>query len=338
MVGWISSILTIVCLLLFTGALFSQNLVENDQDTVFENLLQKNKILAKKGDYKAALQMAHKLAAYGEKLKDTAKWLQGIHRQAFYNEKIDEPYNALKHYSLGIALAKASSNQSYQAKLSVNKANILTKIGDYKEAQKTAVQGIEAAAILKDSVNLYKLHICLANASSDNFEFDIAENAYTNALRYTNNENEVLKIKNNLGVNHKDQGNFEKAIEVYRTALADKSLPSSEGLEARIKSNLGFALHKTGNYNEAVQLLNEAHNTRQKINDWSGIFASNIHLSTYYREIDEPMAYTHAQNAFTIAKQKIKSPYSEMEALAHIISLDRANKLQANRYLSLIHI
>lgn len=304
------------------------------QDTIVTKLLEQNKSFAKLKQFDKSIAKARELANYGRQKKDTIIWLEGIYRLAFYNNKANQPYKALGYYTEGITLAQSNKALEYVGKLSINSTLLLNKIGDYNEAQKVAINGIETISHTNDAKLLYKLYNGLANAANNNFEFDIATEAYTNALKYAEND-KIINVKNNLAINYRDEGNFLKATLIYENLLNEAPDSIAPKELARIESNYGFVLFKLERTKEAYFFLNKAYKKRKQLNDYSGLYASNIHLARFLKETNPQKAAIYANDALQIATNKTKSPASQIEAVALLLGLNSATQEQTNRYLTL---
>lgn len=304
-----------------------------------ESITEKLKIECKRytqeGKYDSAYFSAKKLKTHAIKYKDTALLINSYFRLGFYSKRNGDPFNALNQYNFGINLNTSSKHEEQKLPLLYNKCIILNKFGDSQEAQKMAIIGITIAKKFNREVYLYKFYNELAIASSTNLEFSTAIDAYRNALDYTNNNSQKVKILNNIGLNYKNQKKYNQAVHIYDSIINYVEFESLE-LKAKIESNLGFALSELKDKERSLPLLKSALDTRIGEGDFSEIFASYVHLTKYYVGLDKNLATYYARKAYEVACYKTKSPDSQVKSLLNIIALNNASDEEAKRYVFLV--
>lgn len=306
----------------------------DQKDSLKFKLLDSCKIYSKQKKYAKAYKVAQELNDFALEIKDTALLLNSYYRMGYYAYNAKNPIKAIQHYTAGIDLKTSPKYNTYKINLFYNKISDLNTIGDFKEAQKTAIDGLTIARQVKDTTAMVDFYNKLAISLAKNFEFNESETAYLKALQLETNNQNKARILNNIGVLYKHQNKYHQAVKIY-DSIQTKIKYDSPLLEASIKSNLGYALTQINNKKRAILLLNQALTTRTELEDNNGLFASYIHLFNYYKNDNYTKAALYANEALAIATQKTKSPDSEKEALSHLVSLQVASKMETNRFFFL---
>lgn len=306
----------------------------DQKDSLKVKLLDSCKIYSKQKKYDKAYKVAQELNDFALEIKDTALLLNSYYRMGYYAYNAKNPIKAIQHYTAGIDLKTSPKYNTHKINLFYNKTSDLNTIGDFKEAQKTAIDGLTIARQVKDTTAMIDFYNKLAISLAKNFEFNDSETAYLKALQLETNNQNKARILNNIGVLYKHQNKYYKAVKIY-DSIQTKIKYDSPLLEASIKSNLGYALTQINNKKRAILLLNQALTTRTELEDNNGLFASYIHLYNYYKNDNYTKAALYANEALAIATQKTKSPNSEKEALSHLVSLQVASKIETNRFFFL---
>lgn len=326
--------ITLFLFTLFSSTVGGKSSAQEIPDSITKRLKLECKQFAQESKYDSAYYIAQKLKVHTTKIGDTVSLLNSYYRLGFYAYKNGNPVQALKEYNSGIDLKVPLKIEEHKLPLLFQKSGILTKVGDYKEAQKIALQGIDLAKENNRIDYLRDFYNDFAISAANNQDFTAAEEAYQNVLKYSTNDKEKASVLNNIGVYYKHQKKYAQAIKVYDSILIYLNIKSPR-LEAKIKSNLGFALSESGNKERALPLLKSALITRINEGDNSEIFASYIHLTSYYKDVNRKEAIRFARKAYQIAQDKTKSPDSQKEALQHIVELNSASNLEARKYIFL---
>lgn len=319
----------VVALMIFGVSTHAQ--IPADSLSIPKQLKRLCKKYSRAGDYNAAYVTAEKLKAYAITSLDTVLLLNSYFRLGFYAKRKGDFIQSLEQFNQGIYLNVPSSLEEYKLPILSHACEILNIVGDYPEAQKYAIKGIEISKSVQDLFHTRDFYNELAVASVNNQQFDAAKEAYQSALEYTTSEAQKITILNNMGVYYKNQKEFQSAAKLYDSILNNFVFDSAI-LRAKVESNLGFALTNLGKRERALPLLIKALEIREKENKYDDTYASYVHLTKYYAESDKLKAISFARKAYNIAFDKLKSPIALKEALFNIISLNTATDNEVRRY------
>jgi len=225
----------------------------------------------------------------------------------------------------------------------------------------------------KDSANIVFNLIQMANIQQINGDYYGSKETLTEALPYTNKNNDygaainnlfgiadkelsiyddavyyykqainevkddVLKQSplNNIAVVYIKQKKYDKAIEILESILKSGNLNDLKFIKnkARVIDNLGFAYFKNGNPDKGLKLMNESLQLRNQSKDFYGSIESYLHLADFYAKTDVKKSNQNAQNAYQIAT-KFNSIDERLKALSLLIS-NGSGTQYAKKYISL---
>ncbi|WKL48623.1 ATP-binding protein [Flavobacterium pectinovorum] len=225
----------------------------------------------------------------------------------------------------------------------------------------------------KDSANIVFNLTQMANIQQINGDYYGSKETLTEALPYTNKNNdygaaisnlfgiadkelslyddavfyykqaindvkdEILKQSplNNIAVVYIKQKKYDKAIEILESILKSGNLNASKFVKnkARVIDNLGFAYFKNGNPDKGLQLMNESLKLRNNAEDFYGSIESYLHLAEFYAKTNSKKSNQNAQNAYQIAT-KFHSIDERLKALSLLIS-NGSGTQYAQKYISL---
>ncbi|WP_264537299.1 ATP-binding protein [Flavobacterium sp. N1736] len=166
---------------------------------------------------------------------------------------------------------------------------------------------------------------------------------YDDAIYYYNKaindvKDDVLKQSplNNIAVVYIKQKKYDKAIEILESILKSGNLndPKFVKNKARVIDNLGFAYFKNGNSNKGLQFMNESLQLRNNAEDFYGSIESHLHLAEFYTKTDSKKSNENAQKAYQIAT-KFHSVDERLKALSFLISNNYRSTEYAQKYISL---
>ncbi|MEW7292191.1 tetratricopeptide repeat-containing sensor histidine kinase [Aquimarina sp. 2304DJ70-9] len=233
--------------------------------------------------------------------------------------------NRSKNYHLSIKeYTKAGKRLLTMATLQNNK-------GDFIGSEVTAIEALEYLNPETDKKQIASVYNTLAISSNRQNNYDEAIYWYNKAISETKNQTHKLIYKNNLAIVYSKNNNFEKAINLL-SKLAIDTLTINRKEKARIYDNLAYIKWLDNKNYRAEDELNRNLKIRLSENDFSGQFASYVHLIEYHKNLkQDKIAIKYAHNAYEIAK-KINGAKSKVEALSYLIQLEDNPKKVANEY------
>lgn len=229
---------------------------------------------------------------------------------------------------------------------------------------------------LKDSANIGYALILMGSIQRVNGDYYGSKETVTEALTYVKKKSiYTATINNTLGIADKELSLYDDAISYYKKAAndfknpIDKQIPLSNIAAVYIQQkkynnaialleyllsknllkekkqeiedvilidNLGYAYFKNGMNEKGYSLMNEALQTRNKLEDYYGSIESYLHLADYYAKKDIQKSNENALMAYKTAT-KLNSVDERLEALQILISNDHSaqNSQYVQRYFTL---
>lgn len=258
-------------------------------------------------------------------------------------KKIDNPYydiafeyqdngksdSAFLYFYKAKDLFLQQKNDLGAAKCFTNLAIIQETKGDYFGSQETALSALTYLHP-KDSTQHIYLSInnnTLGITASKLKDYKKALDFYTEAIKYTTNEEDKIIYLNNLANNYSKEKDYSRALSLF---IHISKTENDSGINyARTVTNLAKTKWlQNPNYNPVPE-LQKAMNIRSKENDKWGLNSSYSHLSDYYSTVNSDSALFFGRKMYETAKE-IQSPDDQAEALQKLISLE--NSENSKRY------
>ncbi|WP_157632563.1 ATP-binding protein [Cochleicola gelatinilyticus] len=269
-------------------------------------------------------------------LKDTNK-LARLHWDLgnfFYGSVYKD--SAFYHYSKSERLYRKTNNMFYAGRMQINKAIILTAIGDYTGSEIATFSALKTLQPLKKYNQIYR---CYNNLGIVNNELE----QYEKALYYHEKALEVQdKISkdnffetnsiNNIGVVKRNQKKFKEAQFYFKEALNIDSLyVKNPKLYAMVLDNYYYSTFKNGEEKGVLEGLQKALKIRDSINDFFGISINQLHLAEYLvRKEDTLQALDKTMSAYDVAKQS----ENFRDVLSSLLLLSKLKRDQTSEFLT----
>ncbi|MEZ4817714.1 MAG: hypothetical protein R2776_07070 [Flavobacteriaceae bacterium] len=282
----------------------------------------------------SAIYYVEKILQDTTKKNDSASLLLNYYRRGYCFHKSFDNLKALEDYNLALEISRKLKDEYHFVKISINQGNLLKSLGLYGEAQEIFASAIKYHKNRINTEHLFDLYNGLAIAASNNKEYEIANQAYQNAIQYSKSFADSIDTFNNQGVNLSRSGKPLEAISIYETLLNNNAIDSFKIKKYRIQSNLGHALCMISQKN-ALYYLKKALVGRKNINNPKELYGSYIHVTKYYIKNDIDSARKFADSALTIATNEIKNPSAELESLKLILEILPSNEKNVLRFLTL---
>ncbi|WP_378174251.1 tetratricopeptide repeat protein [Aquimarina sp. SS2-1] len=312
---------------------FSQEIQTNELQKLANTITQFGKLK----NVDSALYCSKQLLSKSIRLEDTTYILKAYNNLAKYNRVSKKYFAAVKYYAkskeLNLRIGDTNKAINKLRRISI----IQSTLGDFNSSESNAIEALKLAKSLSDSIaRTHQLAIYndLGITSKRLKNFRDASIWYHKALAITENALNRITIKNNIAIINIEKKEYSEAIENLSLLIKEAILAKAPEVKARIIDNLAYAKSKL-NYPKAEEQLLNALQLRKKINDLSGQFASNIHLTEHYQDQNQDKkALFHASQAYQIG-HKLKSATSKAEALSYLIELKENPKKEAIEYRKL---
>ncbi|MGL2965520.1 tetratricopeptide repeat-containing sensor histidine kinase [Flavobacterium sp. XGLA_31] len=273
-------------------------------------------------------------------LKQSIKANDSINMAKSYRFKANY-FKRIQSYDSSFIYYRKAEKIYYKKKDKINYANILfnkgivqSSVGDFLGAELSLSK---AYYIFKDSNEKDKLYGTLNQLGlvyTELKEYDKAILFHNKALdvvkniKSWNREHPVAICYNNIGYLYLRQKKFNEAIVNFELGLKDNLLaeddPDTYGC---LLDNLAYSRLKSNNYKDLPKLFYDALEIRNKLDDYTYIVGSNIHISEYYQKIgNNKLALEYSEKALKIAKES-KIPVNLVFALKQASIVDKAKSI-----------
>ncbi len=300
----------------------------DDDSSLIVQLGYKSYLFNAERKYDSALVYAQKMFSKSSIISDTlnmAKSLFKIGLSEYYKNNLLEAYSI---YNKSANLFLKLEDSSEVGKKLLTMAVIQKKLGDFLGSEETAIKALKFLQHPHDRKYILGSYHNLSITSKEQKNYDEALEWNKRALDSVNkNTLEAIKYINTKGVILIKQGKYKKALETLSEAYSNQRIfePKYKNTKARVLDNMAYAKSKLNDPNGLNKLI-EALKLRKETNDFSGQFASYIHLVSHHKDRNQnEVALQYAENAFEIAKE-IKGAEAKLEALSYILTLAKEPK------------
>ena len=264
--------------------------------------------------------------------KDSINIAKSYRFKANYLKKIQSNDSAFYFYNKAEKIYFAKKDNENGANILLNKSIVQYNVGDLLGAELSLSK---ALTIYKDSNQKEKLYGVLNQLGlvyTELKEYDKAIFYYNKALEIVrdiktlNDEHPVAVCYNNIGYLYLRQKNYNEAITNFKLGLEDSGLIRDDlNTYSCLLDNLAYSRLQSNNYDQLPQLFFEALEIRKKLEDYTYIVGSNIHISEYYQKKgDIKLSLKYSKDALRISKES-KIPTNLILALKQASIVDKDN-------------
>lgn len=295
---------------------------KQQDDSLYLNSIGRKSTLYGNGkELKSAIEQAMLLKRESIRLKDSNYIAKAYEKLGRYNEKLSNLTVAFSNYQQAAALYKKLHDTLKLARTFENISNIQNDLGDFQGAEKSAIEGLNLVKNNPKGRSPW-LYNSLGVASKEQFQFEEALSWYNRGIASTKENKTTITLKQNKAVLLIKKDNYIEALQLYNSLLQESFVHNNASLKAKVIDNRAYALFKLENPAAEKEML-AALSLRKLDKDYTGLFASNIHLAEFYKQVNKKRSLNYANEALQIA-QKIKSPDARLEALSAIMDLENA--------------
>lgn len=316
--------------------LFSNNIpnTKKDRDTLFSLML--NFYNLKQWD--KYLKTSEKLQKYSILKNDSlnlAKFYR--YRGSYYKRK--EVFDSSFYYYLNAEKIYLKQNDEINlAIISLNKGIVQYSINEYLGAELSLSK---AYYIFKNSDDKNKLYGALNQLGlvyNELKEYERAADFHLKALatvkefNLQSEEHQEAVCYNNLGYLYIKQKDYKKASEYFDLGLKDKTIMNDDSeLYSSLIDNLAYCRMQLNDDNQLPKLFYDALEVRKKLDNYTVIVGSYIHLSEYFhRKNDNLSAIKYSNQALRIARDS-KIPINIILALKQASIVDTKNAVKYSK-------
>ncbi len=262
---------------------------------------------------------------------DTLLQLNALrHRGNFFfkTEKLDSSFY---YYVKAEKLYSHVSEKKELANILLKKGIVQSKINDLIGSDLSLSQ---AYYVYKKTNNYKKTYVVLNELGliyRELNDFEKSLSCHKKALdivikQNLSGNNEKENCLCNIGLVYEFKKNYKKANLYYRKSLENKATKNENpSLYSILIDNLAYSKLKLNDTINLLPIFKESLRIRDSIGDKSFVSLSNIHISEYYKKVNNPkLAVAFANTALAIAK-KSKIPVDIVGALKQAAAVDKAN-------------
>ena len=272
------------------------------------------------------------LLANSKASKDSLNLAKSYRYRANYLKKIQSNDSAVYYYTKAEKIYFKKKDDENGANILLNKSIVQYNVGDLLGAELSLTKALFIYRNLNNKEQLYGILNQLGLVYTDLNEYDKAILYYNKALdivrniKIINGERPVAVCYNNIGFLYLKQKKYNEAIINFKLGLIDKNLIKDDlNTYSCLLDNLAYSRLQSNNYEQLPKLFFDALEIRKKMNDYTYIVGTNIHLSEYYQKIgDMKLSLKYSTDALRSAKES-KIPYNIILALKQASIVDSYN-------------
>lgn len=312
-------------------------LIEYRSDSTYSKILRQRIILfGNKRPLDSALHYSNKLLFAHHKSKDSSGMADAFYLKAFYFNKNRQMDSALFNGYQSVELYKQLKDSSKVYSRSRLLTLILQTIGNYEEAELTAIESLNY--LKENSANNEKrssIYNDIALITKMRGNFNEALYWFNKALQLSSNKEYQNNIKNNIAITQIERHNYKKAFDILTELRADSIFDFSKELryKSRILNNWALAKSKLGHPDAEYYLL-EALAMRKQNNIAYRLNGSYVNLAEHYADRSDPKAVKMASLAYETAKT-YNNPDDQLNALSILVETAANPREYAMQYIEL---
>ncbi|SNR15990.1 tetratricopeptide repeat-containing sensor histidine kinase [Tenacibaculum jejuense] len=304
--------------IIFVGLSFVSCTKDHKQNNNYKEFVKKIKTSFELGD---ELKTKFYLKEYLKtSLKDNNILYIGkaYNRLGLYYYWFNEIDSSYYFYDKAVPFFKKLKDNSRLSKVYSNMAIIESNFNDYTKSNSTSVKALNSLKGV-NSKYLSNIYNNLGINLRNQGLYNEAIDYYKKAIKFSNKKKNIIEYKNNIAVAYKFQKKYTKSIKIYEELLKDTiGIPS---IKARIIDNLGYTRWLKDSTLNILSSLVLAKKIRIKIKDNNGLIASYAHLSDYFKNINSQKSLDFAYKMLEISNKEKRSN-DIVEAYDKIISLE----------------
>lgn len=283
-------------------------------------------------DWKYFNKSFNLLLANSNASKDSLNIAKSCRFKANYLKKIQSNDSAFYFYTKAEKIYFLKKDEENGANILLNKSIVQYNVGDLLGAELSLSKALN---IYKDSNQKEKLYGVLNQLGlvyTELKEYDKAIFYYNKALEIVrdiktlNDEHPVAVCYNNIGYLYLRQKKYNEAIINFKLGLKDSGLIKDDlNTYSCLLDNLAYSRLQSNDYDQLPKLFFDALEIRKKLDDYTYIVGSNIHISEYFQKKgDMKLSLKYSKDALRIGKES-KIPINIILALKQASIVDKNN-------------
>ena len=200
---------------------------------------------------------------------------------------------------------------------------------------------LDKALAGNDSMQIVKMYYMMGKNASKSEKNTEAEIFLKNALKFSNTDNQRMKIYSKLGSIYWQKGKFDKSVLFYRNTLKISERIGNQKYQATALNNIGFIFAEYGKHEKAIEYYKKALIIRQNISYKKGIGWSYNNIAREYIDLDkQDTALNFANKSLAIFRgiNHFEGESNALNTIGNIYSKKKAFKLAMKFYLESLQI
>ena len=283
-----------------------------------------------KQDWKSFNKAYNLLLSNSKASNDSLNLAKSYRFKANYLKKIQSYDSSFYYYRKAEKIYFKKNDEENGANILLNKSLVQYNVGDFLGAELSLSKAFYIFKSTDEKEKLYGVLNQLGLVYTELKEYDKAIFYYNKALkivkdiRSLNQEHPVAVCYNNIGYLYLRQKNYDEAIINFKLGLKDTDLIKDDlNTYSCLLDNLAYSRLQSNNYEELPKLFFDALDLRKKLNDYTYIVGSNIHISEYYQKKgNTKLSVKYSQDALRIGNES-KIPINIVLALKQASIVDK---------------
>jgi len=280
-------------------------------------------------------KVSKKLLVNSELSKDSINTANIYRYKGGYFKRIEMYDSSFIYYLKAEKYFLKLKDQVNIANNSLNKGIVQYAINDYLGAELSLSKAYYILKGSNDKNKLYRTLNQLGLVYNELKEYERAADYHLKALatvkefNLQSEEHQEAVCYNNLGYLYIKQRDYKKASESFELGLKDKTiLDDDPELYSSLIDNLAYCRMQLNDNNQLPKLFFDALEVRNKLDNYTVIVGSYIHLSEFYQKINDiNSAIKYSNEALKVARES-KIPVNIILALKQASIVDDKNALK----------
>ena len=214
-------------------------------------------------------------------------------------------------------------NTYYVGKMLVGKSFIKSRFSDYLGSEQDIIKAIKIFKKLKKYNDLWGCYSALGSIQYDLKLYDKALFYYERAIEYSSMSKNKLSLNNNMGLIYFKKKEYKTAISYFKKDLKTNLERENPTKYSRIVDNIAYSKLLDKDTLGVKKNLFASLLIRDNLKNQEGVLTSRIHISEYYRFLNDTIeAINYAMDANQIA-EKVKNSRDYLLTLKMLSSLDK---------------
>ncbi|MDY8134660.1 ATP-binding protein [Aquimarina sp. 2201CG5-10] len=291
----------------------------------------KGKLFNKYKGPQKAIEQSDLLLQLAKKSNDSVYMGRAFYRLGYYNRKLDNYLDAFGYYNQSFKIRRNIKDSINSGKCLMAMSNIQRKLGDHNATKITATDGItylENSTEYRTLAGLYH-NISISFKEQGNYKEALVWNDKILYLVKDSIANKQIRKldKANFKITRANilvgQKKYDESIFILEELLNQKHINSNSATHTLVLSNLGYIKFQKDSLNpESESLLLKALEIRKQKGTTSGLVASNLHLSKYYRDknLVKSLHYAREAHKNAIISKNQESIFETLDLITNLNS------------------